>query len=113
MQGGMLPEMQALQGEMQATLGPLPTEEPAQESEAHASTAMAEAASSTEPTLDPVQHIGSQNDPDTVTPASEDAASIASAGISLPDAAPVTETQDDATPSQQNKEPNDESAFPQ
>ncbi|WP_199724758.1 SMC-Scp complex subunit ScpB [Noviherbaspirillum saxi] len=112
MQGGMLPEMQALQGEMQATLDPVPTEVAEQQDYAHASAA-AEEAGTTESVFDPMRHIGSQNDPDTVTPTSQDAASIASAGISSPDAAPVAEIQDDATPSQQNKESNDESAFPQ
>lgn len=97
MQGGTLPELQALQSEMQAGL------DQGQGAEAvEAPTPDASASSNAEPALEFHE-----------SPAlSPEIASAAVADISPSDAAPVTETQDDATHSPQQKESNDELSLP-
>jgi segregation and condensation protein B len=102
MQGGMLPEMQALQSEMQATLAPGVANPDASEDapQAKPATVPSEdlAASDTVVAENPESH----NESSPVPAVSQDAIPEADTGISSSEAEPVTEAQDDATPSQQN-----------
>lgn len=96
MQGGTLPELQALQSEIQAGLdqGAAAAEGPASQ---------APASSNTEPAPGPALEPSAS---------SSEMVSALTADISPSDAAPVTETQDDATHSPQQKESNDDPSFP-
>jgi segregation and condensation protein B len=94
MQGGMLPEMQALQSEIQATLTP-----GAINSDAHV-TPPSEGAAASDPVA--AENAESHNELRPVPAASQDVIPEADTGISSFEAEPATEAQDDATPSQQN-----------
>ncbi|MEC4719522.1 SMC-Scp complex subunit ScpB [Noviherbaspirillum sp. CPCC 100848] len=98
MQGGSLPEFQALQSEMQAGLdqGAASAEVPVPETPD---------SSNAEPALESLKVL----EPPALSP---EIVSAAVADISPSDVAPVTETQDDATHSPQQKESNDESSLP-
>ncbi|WP_151636647.1 SMC-Scp complex subunit ScpB [Noviherbaspirillum aerium] len=92
MQGGTLPELQALQAEIQTGLDQAPET-------AEMSAPGVPASSNAEPALE--------------SPAiSSEIAMVHVATVSPLDAVPVTDTQDDATHSPQQKESNDEPSFP-
>jgi len=103
MQGGMLPEMQALQGEMQATLGGEMANPPAgvdelqtQQSTLAASDGDAASASA------PAENTDLHKESSPVPEVSQDALPEADPGTSSPEAEAALDVQDAATPSQQN-----------
>jgi segregation and condensation protein B len=107
MQAGMLPEMQALGSEMQASLEQAPIEPAAPES-ATSETVSAESGNS-------AQNSAVEGDSDTESEPDHAAspAPVLEAEPNTPDVAPAAGAQDDATSSQHTQESNDESAFPQ
>jgi segregation and condensation protein B len=107
MQAGMLPEMQALGSEIQASLEPAPTE-PAVPESATYETVSVESGNS-------APNSAGEGDSDTQSEP-DHAASLApvlEVEPNTPDVAPAAGAQDDATSSQHTQESNDESAFPQ
>ncbi|KRB73408.1 SMC-Scp complex subunit ScpB [Noviherbaspirillum sp. Root189] len=101
-QGGMLPEMQALQGEIQATLAPgaINPDAHVEASQVAPATPPSGDAAASDPVA--AENAESHNESSPVPAASQDVIPEADTGISSFEAEPATEAQDDATPSQQN-----------
>ncbi|WP_420093141.1 SMC-Scp complex subunit ScpB [Noviherbaspirillum denitrificans] len=125
-QGGMLPELQALGGEIQANLDQAtmdfaPAEQPAaisadvvEEGEAAAETLAEDVAVVLEDNnfVEDVQNAGSESGSDANTGADEPVSTEAEPALAE-DAAPADDEQEIAAPGQHNQESDDESAQPQ
>jgi segregation and condensation protein B len=108
MQDGILPEMQALQGEMAANLDQVAIDfaEQADATQPESNDASATIAASE-------QNVAKESDTETGTDSTPPASSDTEVEAPSLDSGPVLEVQDDAAPSQHNQELNDESAYPQ
>jgi segregation and condensation protein B len=102
MQGGMLPEMQALQSEIQATFAPeaINSDASVEARQAPPAAPPSERVAASDPVA--AENAESQNESSPVPATSQDVIPEADTGISSFEAEPATEAQDDATPSQQN-----------